>query len=165
MAKETPMSNDTPLREQLARVLDWEEAHVGFDKAVEGIPFVSCGARAPGFEHSVWQLLEHLRIAQADILDFCVNANYVHDMKWPDDYWPKDPAPPNEDAWRASVAAFKRDQERFQALARTTPDLFALVPTGKETQTYMRGILLEADHAAYHVGQIVAVRRALGVWP
>ena len=157
--------SDAQLREQLVRVLNWEEAHAGFDKAIGGIPFASCGVQAPGFEHSVWQLLEHLRLAQRDILDFCVKANYVHDMKWPDDYWPKSPAPPSEDAWHASIAAFKSDREQFQALARDTPDLFALVPTGKGHQTYLRGILLEADHAAYHVGQIVAVRRALGVWP
>jgi len=156
--------SDAQLREQLARVLNWDEAHAGFDKAVAGVPFAACGAQAQGFEHSVWQLLEHLRIAQADILDFCANANYVHNMKWPDDYWPRDPAPVSEDAWRASIAAFKRDRERLQALARTTPDLLALVPTGKGHQTYLRGILLAADHASYHVGQIVAVRRALGVW-
>jgi uncharacterized damage-inducible protein DinB len=157
--------SDAQLREQLARVLNWDEAHAGFDKAVAGVPFAACGAQAQGFEHTVWQLLEHLRIAQADILDFCANAAYVHTMKWPDDYWPKDLAPVSEDAWRASIAAFKRDREQLQALARTTPDLFALVPTGKGHQTYMRGILLAADHASYHVGQIVAVRRALGVWP
>ena len=157
--------SDTQLREQLARVLNWDEAHAGFDKAVANVPFPACGARAQGFEHSVWQLLEHLRIAQADILDFCVNASYVHEMKWPDDYWPKDPAPQSEDAWRASIASYSSDREKFQALARSTPDLHALVPTGKGHQTYLRGILLAADHASYHVGQIVAVRRALGVWP
>src|SRR5262245_52345677 len=157
--------SDAPLREQLARVLNWDEAHAGFDKAVAGVPFAACGAQAQGFEHTVWQLLEHLRIAQADILDFCANPKYVHTMKWPDDYWPKDPAPVSEDVWRASIAAFTRDREQLQALARTTPDLLALVPTGKGHQTYIRGILLAADHAAYHVGQIVAVRRALGVWP
>ena len=81
------------LRDHLVRVLDWEDAHVGFDKAVDGIPPDRRGARAAGFEHSPWQLLEHLRIAQEDILDFCVNANYEHRMAWPDDYWPKEPAP------------------------------------------------------------------------
>jgi hypothetical protein len=84
--------SDDAIREHLIRALDWEDAHVGLDRAVEGIPPDKRGARAPGFEHSAWQLVEHIRIAQDDILDFCVNAQYVHAMKWPDDYWPEDAA-------------------------------------------------------------------------
>jgi hypothetical protein len=152
------------LRAHLVRLLDWEEAHVGFDKAVAGLPADKRGALAPGFEHSPWQLLEHLRIAQADILDFSVNPSYVHDRTWPDDYWPQAPAPPDAAAWDASIARYKADLEAVKALVRTQPDLFALVPTGKDSQTYLRSIFLIADHAAYHVGQIVAVRRALGAW-
>ena len=146
------------------RVLDWEEAHEGFDKAVDGIPADKRGARATGFEHSPWQLVEHLRIAQDDILDFCVNAKYVHSMKWPDDYWPKNPAPPNDKAWTESIASYHRSLEGMKRIARDVTDLTASVPTGKPNQTYLRAILLVADHNAYHVGQIVAVRRALGVW-
>lgn len=152
------------ISDHLARVLDWEEAHVGFDKAVDGIPPDRRGARPAGFEHSPWQLLEHLRIAQDDILDFCVNAKYAHHMKWPDDYWPKAPAPPNARAWTASIASYKRTREDLKRLAREVEDLTAKVPTGKSHQTYLRAVLLAADHAAYHVGQLVAVRRALGVW-
>jgi hypothetical protein len=152
------------VREHLVRVLDWEDAHVGFDKAVAGLPAHARGERPPGFEHSAWQLLEHIRIAQDDILDFCVNATYVHALAWPDDYWPKTPAPPDEAAWSASIAAYTRSRERLQQLAREVDDLTASVPTGKPAQTYLRAILLAADHVAYHVGQIVAVRRALGVW-
>ncbi|HLG56385.1 MAG TPA: DinB family protein [Vicinamibacterales bacterium] len=152
------------IRDHLVRVLDWEEAHVGFDKAVDGIPPDKRGARAAGFEHSPWQLLEHLRIAQEDILDFCVNANYEHVMKWPDDYWPKNPAPPDATAWTDSIAAYTRSREALKRLARDVEDVTATVPTGKDKQTYLRAILLVADHAAYHVGQLVAVRRALGVW-
>jgi DinB superfamily len=151
-------------RDHLARVLDWEEAHVGFDTAVDGIPPDTRGARAEGFEHSPWQLLEHLRIAQEDILDFCVNASYQHRMKWPDDYWPKDPAPPSAKAWTDSIASYARSREDLKRLAREVADLTANVPTGKPGHTYLRAILLAADHAAYHVGQLVAVRRALGVW-
>ena len=154
----------TALRDQLARVLDWEDAHVGFDKAVDGIPPDKRGARAAGFEHSVWQLVEHIRLAQDDILDFCVNSAYKHTLKWPDDYWPKDPAPPSEKAWTESIAAYVRSREKLKRLASDIEDLTAKVPTGKGHQTYLRGILLAADHVAYHVGQIVAVRRALGVW-
>jgi len=155
---------DQPLREQLVRFMDWDEAHVGFEKATDGIPAELRGARATGFEHTIWQLLEHIRIAQEDILDFCVNDKYVHTMKWPDDYWPKSPAPPSADAWEQSIAAVKRDRAQFVALAKNTADLYALVPTGKGHQSYFRALLLVNDHNAYHLGQIVAVRRALGAW-
>lgn len=155
-----------PLREQLVRLLDWEEAHVGFDKAIQGIPVAQHGARAAGFEQSPWQLLEHMRLAQKDLLDFCLNPNYAHTLKWPDDYWPANPVPPGPKAWDESVADFKADRERVKELVRDTRlDLFAKVPTGKGLQTYLRAILLVVDHNAYHVGQLVTVRRALGCWP
>lgn len=154
-----------PLRTHLVRLLDWDEAHVGFEKALAGLPANLRGARAQGFEHSPWQLLEHLRIAQADILDFCVNGGYVHARTWPDDYWPQSPEPPSAEAWQQSFAQYKADLESMKELARRQPDLFALVPTGTANQTYLRAIFLVADHAAYHVGQLVAVRRALNAWP
>jgi uncharacterized damage-inducible protein DinB len=154
---------ETALRDHLARVLDWEDAHVGFDKAVDGIPADRRGVRPAGFEHSAWQIVEHLRIAQDDILDFSVNPRYEEKLKWPDDYWP-DPAPPSDAAWNASVAAFKASREKLKALAREAEDLTATVPTGKGQQTYLRAVLLAADHTAYHVGQLVALRRALGIW-
>jgi uncharacterized damage-inducible protein DinB len=150
-------------RDHLVRVLDWGEAHVDFDKAIDGIPADKRGARAAGFEHSPWQLLEHIRLAQDDILDFCLNPTYHHNMKWPDDYWPA-PAPPGDEAWKNSIASFTRSREQMKALARDVEDLTAKVPTGKGNQTYLRAILLVADHTAYHLGQLVAVRRALGIW-
>ena len=153
----------TAIRDHLVRVLDWEEAHVGFDKAVDGIPDDKRGAQPPGFEHSPWQLLEHIRLAQEDILDFCVNPRYQHTMKWPDDYWPTT-APPSGAAWTESIAAYARARNRLKDLARTVPDLTVPVPTGNEKHTYLRAILLTADHTAYHVGQLIAVRRALGQW-
>ncbi len=155
---------ETAVREHLERVLDWEDAHVSLEKAIDGIPSDRRGARPSGFEHSAWQLLEHIRLAQDDILDFCVNARYKHTMKWPDDYWPVDPAPPSDQAWTDSVTGYKRGLEEMKKIARTVEDLTAAVPTGKKNQTYLRAILLVADHTAYHVGQIVAVRRALGIW-
>ena len=151
------------IRDHLVRVLDWEEAHVGFDKAIDGIPADKRGVKAPGFEYSAWQLLEHTRLAQDDILDFCVNPTYVHSLKWPDDYWPS-PSPPSAGAWKESIDSFTRSRDKLKALARDVDDLAAKVPTGKGNQTYLRAILLVADHTAYHVGQLVALRRALGLW-
>lgn len=153
------------VRDHLVRVLDWEEAHVGLEKAVNGIPADKRGARAPGFEHSAWQLLEHIRLAQDDILDFCVNPKYEHTMKWPDDYWPVDPAPPGTTSWADSISAYGRSLDQVKKLAREVKDLTARVPTGKEPQTYLRAFLMIGDHTAYHVGQLVALRRALGIWP
>jgi uncharacterized damage-inducible protein DinB len=159
------MSDSSAFRNHLVRVLEWDDAHVSFDTAVTGVPPGSRGIRAAGFEHSLWQLVEHIRIAQEDILDFAVNRSYEHSMAWPGDYWPKDPAPPSDDAWSASLAASVRSREALARLAREVPDLTATVPTGTGPQTYLRAILLAADHAAYHVGQIVALRKALGIWP
>ena len=160
------MGNSTAaIRDHLVRVLDWDEAHVTFDRAIDAIPPQRRGTPAAGFEHTLWQLVEHVRIAQRDILDFCVDAAYAHTMRWPEDYWPRDAAPPSDEAWADSITACQRDRTALQDLARDTPDLTALVPTGTGTQTYVRAILLTADHTAYHVGQIVAVRRALGIWP
>jgi hypothetical protein len=152
------------VRDHLVRLLSWEEAHVGFDKAVAGVPAGMRGACPPGFEHSLWQLLEHIRIAQDDLVDFCVNPKYVHDRTWPDDYWPKSSAPSDDAAWSESIAACLRSRARLERIAREVEDLTASVPTGNAKQTYLRAILIAADHAAYHVGQVVAVRRVLGVW-
>ncbi len=154
-----------PLRAQLVCLLDWEEAHVGFDRAVADIPTDTRGAQAQGFEHSPWQLLEHMRIAQKDILDFCVTPTYEHSLTWPDDYWPTHPAPPDAVAWDDSIAGFNADHEKLKELTRDEKiDLLTRVPTGEAQQTVLRGILLAADHTTYHVGQLVAVRRALGIW-
>jgi hypothetical protein len=145
-------------------VLDWNDAHVAFDAAVDGIGPAHRGVVPEGMAHSAWQLLEHLRIAQHDILDFCVNASYK-EMKWPDDYWPADPQPPSEAAWDESVARYVRDRDAVKRLAGDPKiDLVATIPHGSG-QTYLREILLVADHAAYHIGQIVALRRLLGIWP
>ena len=159
------MATTDPLRAQLVRFLNWEEAHVGFDKAVEGIPPDHRGARPPGFEHSIWQQVEHLRLAQDDLLRFAIDPKYVHDKKWPDDYWPVNPAPPSDVAWKKTLADFAADRERLkQLIGDDSADLFAVVPTDQGEQTVLRAILLVIDHNAYHVGQIVSVRKALGNW-
>jgi uncharacterized damage-inducible protein DinB len=157
------MAEDELLRAQLVKLLDFEEAHVGFDRAVKGIPARLRGKVPAGAEHSLWQLLEHLRIAQADILEFCRTASYK-EKKWPDDYWPASAAPRTGAAWEKAIADYRRDRKAFQRLAANPKiDLFAEIPHGTG-QTYLREILLAADHAAYHIGQIVALRRRLGLW-
>ena len=157
------MTNDAALREQLRKVLDWEDAHVGFDKAIEGIPAELRGKKPDGAPYSAWQLLEHLRLAQYDILDFCRNPKY-QEMKWPDDYWPASPAPKSAADWDESVRQFHADLKALQDLAADPSiDLFAKIPHGSG-QTYLRQLLLVADHTAYHVGQLIVVRRLLGIW-
>ena len=152
------------LRAQVVDVLDWHGAHVDFDAAVTGVPAALQGAQPEGLPYSPWQLLEHMRIAQHDILDFCRNPAYA-EMTWPEDYRPATPAPPGADAWEAAVAAFRRDRDAMKRLvADPAVDLFARIPHGTG-QTYLREALLVADHNAYHVGQLVAVRRLLGIWP
>jgi hypothetical protein len=154
----------TSLREQLAQLLSWEDAHVGFDAAVAGLP-AGLRASAPAdLPYSPWQLVEHLRITQHDILDFCRNSAY-REMAWPADYWPRAAAPPSPAAWSASIEQFRRDRSGLEALARDLNiDLEARIPHGSG-QTYLRELLLAADHAAYHIGQLIVVRRLLGAWP
>jgi DinB family protein len=151
------------MREHLSKALAWDEAHVGFERAVDGLPADARGRRPQGLPYSPWQLLEHLRIAQHDILEFCRNPNYVA-MKWPDDYWPKSDAPPDPSAWDGSVAAFRRDRDALQQLATDGRiDLTARIPHGSG-QTYLREVLLVLDHNAHHLGELIAVRRMLGAW-
>ena len=147
----------------LRQLLDWEGAHVGFETAIAGIPVKLRSARPPGAPHSLWQIVEHLRIAQFDILDFCVNSDY-EERKWPDDYWPPSPTPPSRAAWDRSLAQFLRDRRALQRLAADPKvALTARIPHGSG-QTYLRELVLVADHTAYHVGQLVLVRQLLGIW-
>jgi hypothetical protein len=158
------MQHDSTLRAHLIKLLESTDAHAGFDAAVDGIEPQYRGAVPDGWDYSAWQLVEHLRLAQTDILEFCV-ADHYEEMKWPDDYWPASPAPPSEGAWDKSIAAYRRDRKRMQDLAGNPAiDLFAVVPHGK-TQTYLREILLVADHTAYHVGQLITLRKQLAIWP
>lgn len=157
------MTNGRELREHLVRLLDWRDAHATFDQAVEGVPPELQGIRPDGLPYSLWELLEHVRLAQWDILDFCRNPEY-REMKWPDDYWPGEPAPSSEEAWAESIRQYRADREAVKALAADEGvDLFATIPRGNG-QTFLREVLLVADHTAYHVGQMVLVRRLLGIW-
>jgi DinB superfamily len=152
------------MREQLASSLDWGEAHVDFDKAVAGLAPELRGRRAAGLPHSAWEIVEHLRIAQHDILDFAGNPKYK-ELKWPDEYWPPRSDPPDADAWDRSIAAFRRDRDALKQVAIDPKiDLMAKIPHGSG-QTYLREVLLVLDHNAYHVGELVLIRRLLGAWP
>lgn len=157
------MSDEAALRELVARVLAWEDAHVSFETAVDGIAPARRGRTPERGSFSPWQLLEHLRITQHDILDFCRNPAY-REISWPNDYWPASPEPPSERAWDDSVRQFQADRRALQQLAEDPAvDLQAKIPHGSG-QTYLRELLLVADHSAYHVGQLVLVRRLLGDW-
>ncbi len=148
------------LRDRLSRLLERSEAHTGFNAAVADIAPEVRGTRPAGLPHSAWELLEHMRLAQRDILEFCQDGIYL-DRAWPADYWPSTPEPPSPEAWDESVEAVRRDREELQRLvADPGVDLFDTVPHGTK-QTYLREILVVADHNAYHVGQLMVVRRLL----
>jgi uncharacterized damage-inducible protein DinB len=150
------------LRDHLQRALDWGDAHASVDRAISGLPFEAQGTRAVGFPHTCWQLLEHLRLAQRDILDFCINPAY-EERTFPDDYWPGTAAP-SRGAWKKSSDAFRADLGHLKRLAADeTTDLLAPIAHGSG-QTILRELLLVIDHNAYHLGQLVALRRALGHW-
>lgn len=157
------MKDNDALRDHLRRLLKWEDAHVGFDRAVEDVPQSAAGIKPDPLPYSLWQLLEHIRLAQWDILDFCRNSDY-REMKWPDDYWPASPEPPDAEAWSRSVAQVRADRAELEELVASEDfDPFAAIPHG-DGQTYLREVLLVADHTAYHVGEMIAVRRLLGIW-
>ena len=151
------------LREHLLELLKGGHAHATFDDAVKNLPAKLQGAKPQNFPHSPWMLVEHLRIAQHDILEFSRNGKHKS-PKWPDGYWPKEAAPPSAAAWDKSVEQFQSDMEAMKSLvADPKTDLFANIPWG-DGQTILREAMLLADHNAYHVAQIIDVRRLLGAW-
>lgn len=157
------MSHDTVLREHLVQLLTGSHAHVDFEGAVKDLPVALRGQRPQGLEHSPWELLEHLRIAQWDILEFSRDAGH-QSPEWPAGYWPPEAAPPDEQAWEKSVRAFRHDlKELCRLVENPETDLYARIPHG-DGQTILREALLTADHNAYHVGQLVAARKLLGAW-
>jgi hypothetical protein len=162
---ESQMPTDEAWKAIAASSLDWEEAHLGVESALKDLPADLRGRRPEGLPHSPWQLVEHIRIAQHDLLDFCRNPDYKQELKWPDDYWPAAGELPTAAAWEKSLAALRSDREEFKRFI-TEPgrDLSAKIPHGTG-QTYLRTFLVAVDHAAYHLGELVAVRRFLGAWP
>ena len=155
--------NDTVLREHVLYLLDGGGAHLDFEKAVAGIPAEFRGAKPTNIPHSPWRLVEHMRICQWDILEFSRNPDHVS-PDFPDGYWPVSDVPPDDLAWDRCLSDFRDDLKAMRQLVRDeSNDLFAKIPHG-DGQTLLREALLVADHNAYHVGQLVIVRRALGLW-
>jgi uncharacterized damage-inducible protein DinB len=158
------MNNQEALRQHLLYLLKGGGAHVDFETAIADLPAGRRGSKPKAYPHTPWQLLEHMRIAQWDILEFSRSADHVSPA-FPEGYWPKSDAPRDRAAWDNSVQAFRKDLEAMQNLvADPATDLFAPIPHG-EGQTILREALLVADHNAYHLGQLVMLRRLLGVWP
>jgi hypothetical protein len=158
-----PEIKDAQLRKQLVEFLKGGGAHATFDDAVKDMPENLRGVKPAGLPHSPWMLLEHLRIAQEDILDFCRKAKYKA-PNWPDDYWPRTEAPPTAGSWNKCIQQFRKDLKTMQDLvANPKTDLGAAIPWG-DGQTILREAFLVADHNAYHVAQLVDVRRLLGAW-
>jgi hypothetical protein len=156
-------SHEQSLRKHLLELLAGGSAHAKFEDVVKGLPAKLRGAKPAKFPHTPWMLLEHLRLAQWDILEFSRNAKHVS-PPWPGGYWPKAEAPPNAAAWNKTVQQFRRDLKAMQSLvASPKTDLFARIPWG-DGQTILREALLVADHNAYHIAQLVDVRRMLGAW-
>lgn len=150
-------------REIVAGALDWEQAHVKLENALEGLPPELRGVRPQGIPHSVWELVQHIRLAAVDLADFMDDPDYHHELEWPAGYWPARPEP-SEAEWNDALAVIARERTRMQGLAtRPGLDLAARIPWG-DGQTYLRTLLVALDHEAYHVGQIVLVRKALGAW-
>jgi len=157
------MANDSEVREELIWLLEGGHAHTKFDDVVADFPKGLVGKRPEGVPYSAWELLEHLRLAQEDILRFSQSADWVS-PGWPKGYWPAKPAPPHDGDWNQSIRAIHKDLAEFVALIRDpAQDLHKKFPWGSG-QTLMREALLVADHNSYHLGQLVLVRRLLGAW-
>jgi hypothetical protein len=151
-------------QEIVASSLDWDQAHATLDTALDGLVAADRGRRGEGHPHSVWDLLYHIRTAQHDLLDFCVNPNYKHELEWPAGYWPQSHAPANDAEWVTCLADIRRDRAALAEFTTSgTVDLTSAIPHGTG-QTYLRTILVAVDHAAYHIAQIVDVRRISGTW-
>ena len=152
---------NTSLQEHLVNLLDFKGAHLSFDEALRGLPAALRGKKVKGGPHTIWQLLEHMRIAQWDILEFSRNAKHVS-PKFPEGYWPESEIPPSDSAWKKSVAAFRHDLEQMKkfVLQADEEQLYVRIPHG-DGQTLLREALLVADHNSYHLGQVVTLRKIL----
>jgi len=163
--EEVAASESLELRVQLAALLDGGQAHATFEDAVKDFPVALRDVVPEGLPYSAWQLVEHIRIAQKDILEFSAPPTGGYQEKpWPDAYWPKNPEPPTEDAWDRAVAEIEADKKKFRALIEKPGADLARPFRWGNGQNLLREALLIADHNAYHVGELVMLRRLLGIW-
>jgi uncharacterized damage-inducible protein DinB len=156
--------DDAALRAQLAALLGGGQAHATLADAVAHFPGDRIGERPAGLPYSAWQLVEHMRITLHDLLEFATNPEYV-ELDWPADYWPKNAAPAEDESWNEAVRALKADLKSFEALVQSPQsNLYATIPWGTKGETLLREVLLAADHTSYHVGELVLLRRLMGIW-
>lgn len=157
------MKKDKALREDLTNLLTEAHAHASFDDAVKDLPANLRGKRPAALPHSPWELLEHLRIAQWDIIEYALNPKH-ESPEFPSGYWPKSPEPPDNKAWDNSLATFRKDlQTLLSKIKDPATDVLAPIPHAKN-QSLLNKTLLVADHNSYHIGQLIIVRRLLGAW-
>ena len=160
----TVKSENPAIIENLINLLDKGNAHVSLDEALKNIPFELVGKKPRGLPYSLWQIAEHIRIAQADILKFSKDSHY-QSPKWPDEYWPKEVKPSSEEEWENCVNQIKKDRKSFISVVKNSPvDLFTPFEYGNG-QTLLREALVLADHNSYHTGEIIILRRILNIWP
>ncbi|HEX2987138.1 MAG TPA: DinB family protein [Chloroflexota bacterium] len=158
------MEPDLVLRKQLRALLDGQEAHMNVDSAVADFPMDRINDCAPNVPYSFWHLLEHIRIAQWDILEFSRNPSHIS-PPWPEGYWPPRDARADEAAWKQTIASIRSDMAALEELAANqSVKLYEAIPHG-EGQTVLREVLLAADHTAYHVGEFAILRQVTGTWP
>lgn len=156
--------SDELIREQLVKLLTVQQAHMGFEEAVKDFPAAHYNTRPPKVEYTFWHLLEHLRIAQWDILDYSRNPNYQH-IEWPRDYWPAKEATTDASGWQRTVEQFLADRAAMTALIRDPQtDLYAPIAHGYDGHTILREVMVLADHNAYHIGEFAILRQVVGVW-
>jgi len=158
--------SDQELRLTLSRLLLHSRAHAGLDRALEGFPVELAGTSVEGFRHTAWQQVEHLRLATEDLLAYCLDADY-EELGWPEGYWPPTPEPSSDEAWHDSVHRLREATRAMAALVEDPEhDLYAPVPSAEKDRHHtLRAALILLDHNAYHIGQLIGLRIALGAWP
>ena len=157
------VSTETTLRDHLVKLLTSAWAHVTAEDGIAGVPADLRGTQLPGHAHTLWQLLEHLRICQDDLVEYSRDPNHLS-PDFPVGYWPESEAPEDEEAWEASVASFRKGlQDMVELVSDPSRDLMEVLPWSEDGHTLLREVLILADHNAYHVGQIVQLKKALGV--
>ncbi|MBZ0282441.1 MAG: DinB family protein [Anaerolineae bacterium] len=156
--------SESLIRQQLVNMLTVGQAHMTFEDAIKNFPAAHFNTRPQGIDYTFWHLLEHLRICQWDILDYCVNANYKH-IEWPRDYWPAKDAVTDAAGWGRTVDQFIADRDALVALVQNPQtDLYSPIPHGYDGHTILREILVVADHNAYHIGEFGILRQIVGIW-